>query len=219
MEQGGTTFRDDQQVYENSVSVNPGNRTTPLLGQDPSRPGPYAPYVGRPINRAPGQQGSSNIEVLSHIPTGGFIRLTNLDLEQEVSRPFVYLGVRFKPSGVDIGSVKDPRRARIIWSWRIENPDLHEGWGPDDVKYFKLNGRYYLVAGVAYQRSGADRTKPSRAPWTGGDGVSRAPGQRSEDQHRRAGVDRCVEGGGCWPSGAAAQRRSVALTTKVGSTS
>ncbi|MSR05717.1 MAG: hypothetical protein EXR93_01400 [Gemmatimonadetes bacterium] len=130
---------------------------TPLLGQDPSKPGPFPEYLsGRTRNRPPGQQGSPNIRVLSHIPGGGYIRLTNLDIEQEMSRPYIYVGVRWKPSGFDIISVEDPARARTIYSWRIENSELHEGWGPDDVKYFKLKGRYYVAAGVAYSQRGTD---------------------------------------------------------------
>src|SRR5688572_7789246 len=77
-----------------------GHLLLPSLSQaqDPSNPGPHPAYIGRTLNRAPGQQGSPNMTVLSHIPGGGFTRLTNLDIEQEVSRPYVYLGRRWKPS-------------------------------------------------------------------------------------------------------------------------
>src|SRR5262249_8379456 len=33
LEQGGTTFKDDQQVFSSSSAPNPGNNTAPLLGQ------------------------------------------------------------------------------------------------------------------------------------------------------------------------------------------
>ncbi len=86
----------------------------------------------------------------------GFARTTDIEIEQELSRPYVYASLKWKPSGFDVISVKDPGKAQIIYRWRIEDPSIHEGWGADDGKYFKLNGRYYYVQAVAFRRSGPD---------------------------------------------------------------
>ena len=86
----------------------------------------------------------------------GFARTTDIEIEQELSRPYVYASLKWKPSGFDVISVKDPGKARIIYRWRIEDPGIHEGWGADDGKYFELNGRYYYVQAVAFRRSGPD---------------------------------------------------------------
>jgi len=37
----------------------------------------------------------------------------------------VYVNRRFQPSGFDIVNVKDPEKAYVMYSWRIENPMLH----------------------------------------------------------------------------------------------
>ena len=67
--------------------------------------------------------------VLSHLPMGGFLRLSDIELEQELSRPYVYICKRFVPTGLDIVSIKDPTQPKVIWSWVIENAELHEGSG------------------------------------------------------------------------------------------
>ena len=40
--------------------------------------------------RAPGEQGSSNFQVLGHIPLGRSFSSSDLEIESEVARPFVY---------------------------------------------------------------------------------------------------------------------------------
>ncbi len=127
-----------------------------LIAQNPSNPGPHPPNAGVPQNMPPGMRGSSNIQVLSHIPLGGFTRVTDVEIEQEPSRPFAYVGKRWQPSGFDVISLEDPENAEIIYSWRIENAELHQGWGSSDGRYFKLNDRYYYVQGTSYRQGGPD---------------------------------------------------------------
>ena len=39
----------------------------------------------------PGQQGSANIEVMSHVPLGRMFTVGDIEAEQELSRPYVYV--------------------------------------------------------------------------------------------------------------------------------
>src|SRR4030095_3342171 len=52
----------------------------------------------------PGQQGSSNMRVMAHIPLGGNSTTSDIEMEQELSRPYVYVDRRF-PAGFDIINV------------------------------------------------------------------------------------------------------------------
>src|SRR5437773_2432367 len=88
--------------------------------------------------------GSRNVHVLSHVPLDSTQKTADITMEQELSRPYVYTAHRLKPSGVDIISIKDPARPRILWSWRIENAELHQGAGSLNPMYLKSKGRYYL---------------------------------------------------------------------------
>src|SRR4051812_5353994 len=85
----------------------------PVQGQD--RPPAYPPHVAPKEVTAPGEEGTRNIHVVSHVPLGGFLHVADIAVEQELSRPYVYVSKRFIPSGVDIISIKDPARARVIW--------------------------------------------------------------------------------------------------------
>src|SRR5687767_9420520 len=98
--------------------------TSSLAAQQPandrsSNPGPHPPRAGHTTYPAPGARGSSNIKVLSHVPLGGFLHVSDIELEQELSRPYVYVDKRFQPSGFDIINIKDPAKAYVMYSWRI----------------------------------------------------------------------------------------------------
>src|SRR6186997_1368032 len=96
----------------------------------------------------PGQQGSSNISVVAHMPLGGAeplmagstnappgaaarmvtneavdvlgTRTADITMEQELSRPYVYICHRFAPTGFWIVSIKDPAKPKIIYDWKID---------------------------------------------------------------------------------------------------
>ena len=61
----------------------------------------------------PGQQNSSNVRVVSHIP----MAVADIEVEQELSRPYAYLARRDPATGVgtDIIDVTDLSRARVIF--------------------------------------------------------------------------------------------------------
>ena len=96
--------------------------------------------------------GSRNIKLLAHLPMDSIEKTSDITIEQELSRPYVYTGHRLVPSGIDIISIKDPAKPRIIYSWRIENAELHKGAG-------SLNPR--PVEPPSGSRSA--NTKPSRS--------------------------------------------------------
>src|SRR6185436_1271784 len=105
----------------------------------------------------PGRQGSSNVHVLSHIPSGGELHVGDIEIEQELSRPYVYQSLALRPpNGFDIISLKDPLHAKVIYKWRIENPELHVGLGALRGRYFKINGRYYYAQCFQFFAGGPD---------------------------------------------------------------
>ena len=88
--------------------------------------------------RPMGLQGSTNVHVLSHIPLGGKYTTGDIEVEQDPDRPYAYVS-RLYETGFDIVSIEDPDNAEIIYEWRIENSELHQGRGGVDGKYFKLD--------------------------------------------------------------------------------
>ena len=81
----------------------------------------------------PEKPGSDNMEVLGHLPLGPQISLADLEIEQEMNRPYAYVArVRYgpeSPRGTDIIDLSDPANPHVIYEWRIEDDDLHVGTG------------------------------------------------------------------------------------------
>ena len=101
----------------------------------------------------PGERGSANIRVMSHIPLGAAGTISDIEIEQELTRPFAYVARRNGVIGFDVIDLSDPDRARVIHRWRIENEELHTG-GAMDGRYFKYKGRYYYVQSMQLGQSG-----------------------------------------------------------------
>ena len=106
----------------------------------------------------PLKRGSDNLEVLGHLPLGPDENLADMDIEQELSRPYAYVArARYAgtgPVGLAIIDISDPEHPTKITEWQIENPDLHIG-GARDVKYFKWDGRYYVIQSLQFRQGGA----------------------------------------------------------------
>ncbi len=115
-------------------------------------PGAATPHV----SQGPKIGGSENIDITSHVPLGGFFRVTDVEMEQELSRPYVYVAQSRERAGFSIIDVSDPEHAQVLYRWTIEDVDLHQGLGGMDAKYFKTNGRYYYVQSMQFQQGGAD---------------------------------------------------------------
>jgi len=118
---------------------------------------PYPANLGHPGDGLPpGMRGSANIQVVSHLPLGGFLHVADIEMEQEMDRPYVYVSKRFDPTGVDIISIANPARPQVIRRWRIENSALHQGSGALDGKYFRLGKRAYYVQSFQFRSGGPD---------------------------------------------------------------
>ncbi|MCZ6705936.1 MAG: hypothetical protein O6942_08555 [Bacteroidetes bacterium] len=106
----------------------------------------------------PEKPGSDNISIEGHLPLGGLETVADIEIEQEIERPYVYVArSQYRdpnPVGTDIIDISDPGNPRLIARWRIEDPDLHVGSGALDVKYFKWAGRYYVVQSVQFSQGG-----------------------------------------------------------------
>src|SRR5262245_59423836 len=77
-------------------------------------------------DHAPGEQGSSNVHIVAHIPMGGELHVGDIEIEQELSRPYAYVSQALSsPVGFNIVDLKNLSKAKQIYSWRIENPELH----------------------------------------------------------------------------------------------
>ena len=60
-----------------------------LLAQGGQNPGPYPIRFSRPGDQLPpGRRGAPNLHVLSHLPLGGYLHVADVEIEQELSRPF-----------------------------------------------------------------------------------------------------------------------------------
>lgn len=118
-------------------------------------PGAASAQAWTPLRR-----GSDNIEVVGHLPLGARLTATDIDLEQELDRPYAYVSranvIGGGERGVDIVDLSDPEHPEVIYSWRIENDDIHQGAGGMDVKHFKLDDRYYVVQSLQFGRGGPD---------------------------------------------------------------
>jgi hypothetical protein len=102
--------------------------------------------------------GSANITVLSHLPLGPRLSVADIDIEQDMERPYAYVARMVYgqegDKGMDIIDLRDPKNAKLIYSWRIENQDLHLGTGGMDVKHFKWKGRSYVVQSLQFKQGG-----------------------------------------------------------------
>ena len=124
---------------------------------------------GRRSLREPHLGGSRNIQVVSHLPLGSWSSVMDIEVEQELSRPYAYVArADFLPligqkaadgsgtKGMDIISIKDLAHPKVLYSWRIENPELHRGPGSLAPTYIKTHGHYYFFNGFQFTGGGPD---------------------------------------------------------------
>ena len=109
--------------------------------------------------------GSDNMEILGHIPLGPRLSVADLDMEQELDRPYAYVARMVYgdtgPKGLDIISIADPEHPEILYEWRIENQDLHMRTRRHGRE--ALQGRRPLLRGaVPAVRAGRARHGPGR---------------------------------------------------------
>lgn len=104
--------------------------------------------------------GSPNVKVLGHIPLGGYFRVMDNEIEQEPSRPYAYVSQSRDRPGFSIIDLHDVEHPKLLYSWKIQNAELHGGTGGMDGKYFKLKtksgAKYYYVQSLQFGGSGPD---------------------------------------------------------------
>jgi hypothetical protein len=120
---------------------------------------------------APGMQRSSNMKLVYHLPLAGALpleagkggdipglgrRTSDIEVEQELSRPFAYVTHRFAPTGFHIIDMRDPNKAKVLYHWVIENAELHRGAGALNPMYVKVGNKYYLTIAFQFQQGGPD---------------------------------------------------------------
>jgi hypothetical protein len=71
-----------------------------------------------------------------------------------MSRPYVYVPRWRDKSGFVIIDVTDPAKAHVMYTWQIENAELHKIGRGETGKYFKLNRRYYYVKSTVFGAGG-----------------------------------------------------------------
>ena len=103
----------------------------------------------------PGERGSQNVHVTTHVPLGAPETVADVELEQELDRPFAYVARQEQAAGFDIIDLEDPDNGEVLYRWRIPNPELHQG-SAMDCKYFWLDGRYYFVQSFQFGQGGPD---------------------------------------------------------------
>jgi hypothetical protein len=107
-------------------------------------------------------RGSDNIEVVAHVPMGAEGSVSDIEISQDLDRPYVFLGrevfgdISGLDRGIDVIDIHDPENPEILVQWRIEDSELHVGAGGKDLKEFKWNDRYYVVLSTQFQQGGPD---------------------------------------------------------------
>src|SRR5262245_17912321 len=117
--------------------------------------GTVSPLEGQ---HPPGQQGSANVHIVSHLPLGRRFTTADIEIEQELSRPYAYVS-RMTPqlgTGFDIINIKDPTKPSVLYQWRIEESELHLERGATAPAYLKSKGRYYFVQAFQFSNAGPD---------------------------------------------------------------
>jgi hypothetical protein len=99
---------------------------------------------------------SANIHPLGHIELGEFMSIGGIAVEQEMSRPYVYVDRWHNEDGFDVIDIADPSAPKIIARWRIEHPELHKLSRGETGKYFKSHGRYYYVKATEFETGTLD---------------------------------------------------------------
>src|SRR5688572_30779683 len=102
---------------------------------------------GVSAQKPPGEQFSKNMKLISHLPLAGPLEVLDIEVEQELSRPYAYVSraslnrEKRSPAGfqiIDMRKLDDPK---VLMTWSIDPPgqELHVGSGMAG-KYFKHKG-------------------------------------------------------------------------------
>jgi len=104
-----------------------------------------------------GQHHTPNVKIQSHVPLGPALTVMDLEIEQELARPYAYVSRsnygRVTPPqiGFDIVSVKDINKAQVIQRWRIDRAELRRGLWRHGREVLQAQGPLLLRAGLPVQ--------------------------------------------------------------------
>ncbi len=125
----------------------------------PELTAPPIPNGGTGTVVTPANLATPNVHMLGHTPLGSTFTVSDVEIEQEVSRPFVYVS-RMNGTdgsgGLSVLSIKDPSNPQVLIDWKLEHAELHRGMGAMDPKYFKIKGRYYVAQSMQWMQGGPD---------------------------------------------------------------
>jgi hypothetical protein len=96
--------------------------------------------------------GSPNVKMLGHVPFDGRFSNGGVDIEQELSRPYVYVSGMTDDPGFWVVSVADPAKPKVIYHWHFPASAQDQGLAGENGRYFKLDGRYYYAKTVQFNK-------------------------------------------------------------------
>jgi hypothetical protein len=99
---------------------------------------------------------SANIHDVGHLELGPFMTVGGLAIEQELSRPYVYVDRWREEAGFDVVDLHDPTAPHVIGRWRLEHPERHRLSRGETGKYFEIHGRYYYVKATEFEHGTLD---------------------------------------------------------------
>jgi hypothetical protein len=98
-----------------------------------------------------GENFSRNMKLVGHLPLAGEIHTSDIEVEQELSRPYAYVSRYGMPAGFQIIDLRDATKPKVLYSWFIEDPELHQGNGLKGMT-FKVKGRWYYAQSFQFRR-------------------------------------------------------------------
>jgi hypothetical protein len=96
--------------------------------------------------------GSPNVRLLGHLPFDGLLSTAGVDMERELSRPYVYVSGMTDDQGFWVVTVAEPTKPRVLYHWHFPRSPQDTGLGGENGRYFKLDGRYYYAKNVSYSK-------------------------------------------------------------------
>ncbi len=108
--------------------------------------------------------GTRNVKLVGHLPLGGLQpgpdgrpgrRTGDVELEQNLDRPYVYIARRFAPQGFDIIDLTHPARPRLLTSWQLPDEAPSTEAGTTDITYFMADGRTYVIQAFQFSEGSA----------------------------------------------------------------
>jgi len=89
----------------------------------------------------PDKPGSDNIEVVAHLPLGPRLSVADIEIEQELHRPFVYIARMVYGSegekGTDIINIEDPTNPYRVGRYQHDSPgsSIHDVWVANGIAF------------------------------------------------------------------------------------